>query len=443
MKPSNRNINLSTLIPMLQSKGAVVLLESQSYLHPAAQKTYLAAMPKAEIWAYGNQVYRRLGKKIHKKPDADPWEELKQFQSETDGWLFGYLGYDLKNHLEKLESNNRDQVGAPDLFMMNPGLLIQITQNGWSVIKGKIPANTGSEITSQQLDYRLKNVEPRVTEQAYRGIIRQAKNHIREGNYYEVNLSHQMQGDFSGCFYGLYEDMKRVGPVPFGAYLHFADEGNSWSVCCASPERFLAREGSRVFSQPIKGTIHRGNSVTEDEELKQWLQSSEKNRAENLMIVDLVRNDLGRIAKTGSVKVSNLFEVQSFETVHQMVSTIEALVDEVASTDIIRACFPMGSMTGAPKISAMRSIEELEGYRRGIYSGAIGYLAPGGNFDFNVVIRTAVIKQDQLYYSVGGAITSDSEPGREWQETLVKAKALTSAVSKDQKSLQIETELIK
>jgi para-aminobenzoate synthetase component 1 len=201
------------------------------------------------------------------------------------------------------------------------------------------------------------------------------------------------------------------------------------SVCCLSPERFLGRNGKRVFSQPIKGTMQRGNTQEEDAALKEALRSSAKDRAENLMIVDLVRNDLGRIAKKGTVHVHDLFEIQSFGTVHQMISTVEAETEIGNPIDIIQACYPMGSMTGAPKISAMKSIEELENYRRGIYSGAIGYIKPDGDFDFNVVIRTAIIRNEALYYSVGGAVTGDSDPLSEWEETLVKARALTQVLN--------------
>jgi para-aminobenzoate synthetase component 1 len=214
--------------------------------------------------------------------------------------------------------------------------------------------------------------------------------------------------------------MREIGPVPFGSFLQLDDI----SICCQSPERFLRKEGRSVFSQPIKGTSKRGRTPDEDELLKRALISSEKEQAENLMIVDLVRNDLSRIAKRGTVKVPELFAIQSFGTVHQMVSTVVAEAEQEDPVTILQACFPMGSMTGAPKISAMKSIEKLEDYKRGIYSGAIGYITPEGNFDFNVVIRTAIIRNNDLYYAVGGAITSDSNAQKEWEETQIKARAL-------------------
>jgi para-aminobenzoate synthetase component 1 len=205
-------------------------------------------------------------------------------------------------------------------------------------------------------------------------------------------------------------------------------EVDNVKICCQSPERFLRKEGEKVFSQPIKGTAKRSDCREQDDLLKEELLDSPKEKAENLMIVDLVRNDLSRIARHGSVKVTELFGIQSFGTVHQMVSTVEALTEERDPVSVIKACFPMGSMTGTPKISAMKAIEEYEDYKRGIYSGAIGYITPNGNFDFNVVIRTAIIKKDEIFYSVGGAVTSDSIPANEWQETLIKARALLDTV---------------
>lgn len=419
------DIDLIAVTAYLERSGPVILLESQSPAHPAANKTFLAAFPESELIVRDDSLVERRPDGSRKQRQGDPWEALKQFHSRTDGWLFGYLGYDLKNRIEHLSSNNRDPLGAPDLYIMNPGLIIECSREGLSVIKGTLSGVRSFTKGRSGNGYSIRDFMPRISELQYCDKIREAQQRIFEGDFYEINLSHQMAGVFEGEALAIYRAMKRAGPVPFGAYLSF----DRWKVCSASPERFLAKEGARVFSQPIKGTVHRGKDPSEDIRLRNWLRNSEKNRAENLMIVDLVRNDLGRIARKGTVKTSDMFEIQSFGTVHQMVSTVAAEAGDHHPVDIIKACFPMGSMTGAPKISAMRAIEDLEDYRRGIYSGAIGYLTPEGDFDFNVVIRTAVIKGSQLYYSVGGAITSDSDPRSEWEETLVKARALADAVT--------------
>jgi para-aminobenzoate synthetase component 1 len=267
-------------------------------------------------------------------------------------------------------------------------------------------------------DLEISN-ESTINSEDYISNVVKAQDMIHEGDIYEINFSYLKEFDFLGSGWNLYQKMKEVGPVPFGAYLQIGEV----EVCCASPERFLKREKNHVYSQPIKGTI----SNSEDSNLDEL--KNEKNLAENLMIVDLVRNDLNRVAIPGTVKVDNLFEVQSFETVHQLVSTVKCDVeDETDSIEIIKACFPMGSMTGAPKIAAMNAIEDLEDYKRGIYSGAIGYIKPDGDFDFNVVIRTAIIEDEKLTYPVGGAITSDSIPEDEWDETIIKTEALKKAL---------------
>lgn len=392
----------------------MLLLESQSDDHPAGQRSYLAGNPVDIL--------------THRPGEGDPWERLGEWYREDPGWIFGYLGYDLKNYLEDLSSRNPDPVGAPELYFFRPGILLEYERDTGKVraLKGEIPRNvaeepgTGEEQKASQ-ELSVRNFTSSMSRFDYLNIIREAQNRIREGDFYEINLSHQMSGTFEGDPFELYRRMRQVGPVPFAAYLESGEVG----VCSLSPERFLARRGDRVFSQPIKGTMERGSTEEEDHKFRQALSLSTKDRAENLMIVDLVRNDLSRIAKKNSVRVKDLFEIQSFGTVHQMVSTVEAEAATDDFLEILKACYPMGSMTGAPKISAMEAIEELENYRRGVYSGAIGYVKPDGDFDFNVVIRTALIRDNRLFYSVGGAITSDSDPEAEWQETLVKGRALT------------------
>jgi para-aminobenzoate synthetase component 1 len=226
----------------------------------------------------------------------------------------------------------------------------------------------------------------------------------------------------------VYADLLKKSPVPFGAFV----KSNGCYLMCASPERFLKKTGNRMLSQPIKGTSKRGVNEAEDIALKQALLNSEKERAENLMIVDLVRNDLARSAKTGTVKVEELFGIYSFEQVHQMISTVSAtLADGIHWVDALKYAFPMGSMTGAPKISAMHLIEQYERTARGLYSGAVGYITPEGDFDFNVVIRSLQYNSINqfLNFEVGGAITYDSIPEKEYEECLIKAGAILDTLS--------------
>lgn len=404
-----------------KNKKDFILLESQMKNHPSSNKTFVAAGTIASIRAYGNKIHvTEKGKEsVFIK---NPWEALIEFRMKYKEWSFGVLGYDLKNYLERLSSESKSLIKTPDLFFFVPEVLLEIdSNNSLKVLKGIVLEDIPR--TVMQSDITIENTH-QISKEKYIAKIIEAQQQIREGEFYEINLSHPLEFKFSGEGWDLYQKMKSIGPVPFGSYIRT----NDFEVCSASPERFLSKKGRKLCSQPIKGTVSR--SFEDDNANIVALSNSEKERAENLMIVDLVRNDLSRIAEKGSVTVSNLFEIQTFETVHQMVSTVEAESrQDVHAVEILKACFPMGSMTGAPKVAAMRAIEELEDYKRGIYSGAIGYFTPEDDFDFSVVIRTAIINGERLIYPVGGAITSDSIPELEWEETLVKARAITKLMN--------------
>lgn len=420
---------IEQLIRYFSSNGTVILLESQCSGHAWARKSYLAARPKTVIKARDNDIcIIRHGRE--NQFVGDPWCALQLFREEYNDWLFGYLGYDLKNSLERLTSANEDLVHAPDMYFMVPEFLMEIDKKtgDYKVLKGELPALSDEEKNPvvRSEDFAFDDLTFQTDKAVYLDKIRKAKEGIHKGDFYEINLSHQFKAKFYGTPWSLYKRMKEIGPVPFGCYL----KDPNIAICSQSPERFLRKEGSTVFSQPIKGTAPRSKNHREDKRFKDKLLSSPKERAENLMIVDLVRNDLSRIACKGSVRVPQLFSIESFDTVHQMVSTVEAETAETDPITILKACFPMGSMTGAPKISAMKAIERLEDYRRGIYSGAVGYITPSLDFDFNVVIRTAIIRNNHLFYSMGGAITSDSVALEEWKETLIKARALLDAESR-------------
>lgn len=369
----------------------------------------------------GCEIFFQGGSKI--KASQNPWEALQEFRKQG-GWSFGYLGYDLKNYTEKLSSKNKDAVHAPDLVMSEPQSLFQIDRKNGLITK--IYGDDLPElVTEPEIECEVMLHDDTAQFGAFVEGVKTSKNDIFKGDYYEVNLSRQVEGHFRGKPFCLYEKMKNFGPVPFGAFLQL----DELAVCCASPERFLKKTGDLVISEPIKGTA----AVSEDESVNKAilaeLHTSEKNRAENLMIVDLVRNDLNRIAVPGTVKTEELFAIHRFRSVFQMISKITGEIKPgMSSVDVIKACFPMGSMTGAPKISAMEAIERIENYKRGIYSGAIGYFTPNDDFDFNVVIRSAIIKGNKLFYSTGGAITADSDPVDEWEETRIKMRALTRSV---------------
>lgn len=401
----------------------LILLESQQADHPSSGVSYLAAGPEATIRGWGSRIEITEGGKTERLT-CNPWDALREFRARYGGWLFGYLGYDLKNFSETLSSNNPRLLDAPDFWFMKPRTLLAAQNGRVTPLLGKLP-DISEYDNHKEPEFDLSRVESLVSRDNYLQVISEIRACIAEGDFYELNYSYPLRGRFSGDTFELYRRMREINPVPFGGYIRTGDI----RVCCASPERFLKKTGTRISSEPIKGTAARSDDLREDLRQKQRLLN-EKNRAENLMIVDLVRHDMSRVALPGSVRVSKLFDIQTFGTVHQLISTVEADVPEQADpVEIIRACFPMGSMTGAPKISVMKKIEELEVYRRGIYSGAIGYFDPHGNFDFNVVIRSALIQNGELIYPVGGAITSDSDPDDEWEETKIKSRALLHVFS--------------
>ncbi len=412
---------IATLVQYFRKKGDVIVLESQMKNHPASTKTYIAAEPANYIKFKEGKLCTSLDS-VQNIQSENPWEALNKFQKTVQDWMFGFLSYDMKNHIENLNSENRVLLKTPELYFFVPGFLAEISlQSGLKVLRGSIPQNVPDSIAEGDVSIRSKKRTPK---EWYVQKISAVQKQIKEGAYYEVNLSHPLEFEFDGKGWDLYQRMKLTGEVPFASYMKLGDT----EVCSSSPERFLCKKGDRVFSQPIKGTISRSHE--NDELTIKKLSESKKDQAENLMIVDLVRNDLSRVSKKGSVKVKDLFEIQSFKTVHQMVSTVEAIAKgNVSAVDIVQACFPMGSMTGAPKIAAMQAIEEFEDYKRGIYSGSIGYFTPEADFDFSVVIRTAIIQNNTLVYAVGGAITSDSVPEHEWEETLVKARPITDLMN--------------
>lgn len=362
-----------------------------------------------------------------------PFRELESFVSNQ--YAFGFLGYDLKNYEEDLTSSNLDGLGFPDIHFFIPKHIIAVDSSGdFTVLKSdRDNASILDEISQCQFEAKLHKplaVESRISHSEYIDSVKQIKEHIRRGDIYEMNFCQEFfaaAADIDPLT--TYIELSTVSPTPFACFYKLHDR----YLISASPERFLLKQGSRVISQPIKGTIRRGSTPTEDEMLRQELRSNPKEQAENVMIVDLVRNDLSRTARDGSVTVTELFGIYPFRQVFQMISTVESEVKEgISGVEVIRNAYPMGSMTGAPKVSAMRLIEQFESTKRGLYSGAVGYFTPSGSFDFNVVIRSILYNQLARYlsFSVGGAITFSSDPEAEYNECRVKAKAIMEVLGK-------------
>lgn len=343
--------------------------------------------------------------------------------------LFGYLGYDLKNQLEKLNSGNVNRIKAPEACFFEPIHFLRY-QNGLLEISSYENAEKLFLKINQtpQPHFRpLPKIEFQsgMSEYQYLDKVRQVKEYIRQGEVYELNLCVEFFAQVEELNpMDLFHALMSRSNMPFSAWF----KGEHIHAICASPERFLQKTGSVIRSQPIKGTRRRGQTPEEDKQLKQELATSEKDQAENVMIVDLVRNDLTRSCKIGSIEVEELFGIYTYNNVHQMISTVKgSLRDEMHYSEAIKYSFPMGSMTGAPKIRAMELIEELEESKRGIYSGSLGIIHPNGDFDLNVVIRTLLLnaKESVISAQAGGAITWDSVPEEEWEE--IKTKLSTIA----------------
>lgn len=361
------------------------------------------------------------------------FEQLKIFRNKKQRWLFGYFAYDLKNEVEKLSSTNKDQLDFPDLFFFEPRYLIFI-ENKKVVIPRNYPEAFhifDSIQKTEMIESKSYNISliATINKTNYLQKVEAIRQKIEEGEVYELNLCNEFYAenvDFDALsFFNQINDISRS---PFAAF--FKNENQF--VISASPERFLAKRNQQLISQPIKGTIKKGKTTEENLLQKVKLHHDRKERAENVMIVDLVRNDLTKSAITGTIKVPELFKIYEFPTINHMISTIIADINlDIDVVEAIKNTFPMGSMTGAPKVKAMELIEYFESSKRGVYSGAIGYFSPDGDFDFNVVIRSLLYNESKKYLSlqVGGAITFDSIPEEEYEEIKTKAKAIIDLLS--------------
>jgi len=357
----------------------------------------------------------------------------------------GYFSYELAHLMEKLPNTVKKDVDIPEMVMgFYDGIVIidhkehkkYIGVIGFKEnieeIRKKIE-NSINEYENKSKTEEIKKQIPKnrdinsnMTEDYYLSSIKKLKDYIYSGDIYQVNFTQRFECDFEGDSNELYKNLKSINPAPFAAYLEFG-EG---TIVSSSPERYIKLTDGTIETRPMKGTRPRGKTKVEDEKLKEELVNSEKDRAELLMIVDLMRNDISRVAKTGSVNVTELFHLEEYATVLQMVATIQGkLKEELSAVDIIKATFPGGSITGAPKIRAMEIIDELETTTRNIYTGSIGYIGFDGDMDLNIAIRTIVLKDKKAYFQVGGGIVWDSDPHEEYEESLVKGRALVKALN--------------
>lgn len=367
-------------------------------------------------------------------------EELRvntwsQFKKEQPGkWWFGYLSYNLKDTFV-FQKESQDS-WFPNLFQFQPRWIVRFKPGCVEVYgdpkkpKADFDAlvdqlflgnvTSGSLYSGEKQDFQLT---PRTPHHQYILNVRAIKKHIQKGDIYEANYCQEFYANQKIDPVSAYWNLNKKSKSPFSAYLQF----DNFRVLSGSPERFLKKEGESLISQPIKGTAPRSENKEEDRRLAEKLEQDPKERSENVMIVDLVRNDLSKLAKKGSVHVSEFCGLHTFSTVHQLISTVECTLKQgVSVAEVIEATFPMGSMTGAPKRRAVELMDEFEDFNRGVYSGAIGYFTDDGDFDLNVVIRSVLYDAEKPYISVpvGGAITINSDPDKEYLECQTKIKAI-------------------
>lgn len=409
----------SQLLYWAQQFREIVFLDSNYY--PQKESSYDAVLAVDAFTSIQTDYY-------------NAFEELKIYQQTTKDWIFGYLSYDLKNDLDDLKSQNFDGLGFPDLFFFQPKKIFLLKGNKLEIRYLTMCDDEIEEDRIVILKTRCETtgiqpstaIDQRINKQEYLDKVQQIKEHIYRGDIYEANFCIEFFAKETRLnpLYS-YQQLIRISKPPFAVYF----KNHEHFLVCASPERYLRKEGSRIISQPIKGTAKRNCDEKEDLKSKKELEFSPKERSEHIMITDLVRNDLSRTAQKGSVAVEELCSVYSFKQVHHLVSTITAQLDlQYNAVDVIKTTFPMGSMTGAPKIAAMNIIENMEETQRGLYSGAVGYFTPENDFDFNVIIRSILYNQERKYlsFSVGSAITASSIAEKEYEECMIKAEAMLS-----------------
>jgi para-aminobenzoate synthetase component 1 len=368
------------------------------------------------------------------EPQKDCFDHLQKEIDRTKDWWFGYLGYDLKNEIEDLKSENQDGLNMPEMNFFRPRWVFILDADTLQVHYFEeefseeeiytLVMNIQQILLAEEEVVNALEIKSRITKQEYLQSVGQLKEHIRKGDIYEVNFCQEFYAEKTFIKpRQTYQKLMQVSPTPYSCFYQLGEK----YLLSASPERYLKKQARKLISQPIKGTAKRGKNKEEDQLIKENLFADPKERAENIMIVDLVRNDLSRTAAKSSVRVEELCGIYTFPQVHQMISTVVSELKEgVHFVEAIRQSFPMGSMTGAPKVRAMKLIEEYESTKRGLYSGAVGYITPDGDFDFNVLIRSIQYnaKNQYLSFMVGGAITMQSDPEKEYEECLLKAKAM-------------------
>lgn len=435
------------------------LLDSAMQIGDLGRYSFIGCDPFAIVSSRGDIISTKTGgSPTHRRGDGLSvlQEILAQYPVDSSALpvpfasgAVGYFSYDLGRQLERLPAMAADDLHLPDYWFGLYDVIIawdHVEGNCWGISTGfpEQDVTARERRARERLDEIVEllfsprgpdtsgkgyaaspSLKSNFTAREYATAVSRARQYIIDGDIFEVNISQRFEGELPCSGLDLYHRVRSLTPSPFACYL----KTNDAEIISASPERFLRREGDQVESRPIKGTRPRGADPVEDKEFADQLLESEKDVAENVMIVDLVRNDLGRVCRHGSIEVSRLAALESFPTVHHLTSTVRGqLRSGTTITDLIRATFPGGSITGAPKIRAMEIIDEIEPTRRAVYTGSIGYLGFDGNLDLNIAIRTIIASRGRAYFQAGGAVVYDSDPHEEYSETLTKARALADAL---------------
>ncbi len=444
--------HIPSLFHKIAKEEGAAFLDSSSMGYDLGRFSILTCNPVKTFNATSSAAYFEYeGQKEHLKDD--PLEilrnELRGIGASRDdrvpfqGGAIGYISYDFWRVLENRRLGDDPESAVPLMRfgIYDVALVVDhLEPNLYLVGSDRYPGSgerkarllelaRSSEVGEEQVSsFSAGPLESNFTESKYCETIDRVRDYIREGEVYQVNLSQSFASSFQGSPASLYAKLREVNPAPYSAYLDFGDE----QVLSSSPERFMQLIDSRVETRPIKGTMPRGLNFEEEQKNSEALQASEKDKAELLMIVDLERNDLGKVCQPGSIRVEGLFDLEAYAKVlHQTARVIGDLEDPFDAFDCFRALFPGGSISGTPKIRAMEVIDELEPQRRGVYTGSIGYFGFDGNADFNIAIRTMRVANETLHFNVGGGIVWDSDPESEYKETLVKASALFEALGFD------------
>jgi len=374
------------------------------------------------------------GVNSHISSSMNSLQKLDSFINKTNDWLFGFLSYELKNEIENLKSKNIINHNIPNLYFFQPNTVVLVKDNVINLLC--LPNNDPDTEFHKIINYtsnnessvKKHNLYQRFSKIEYLNTVNKIKERIRLGDIYELNFCIDYFSDNSIINpFKSYKYLNSLTESPMSVFFKF----KSLYLISSSPERFVKKIGNKIITEPIKGTIRRVKNLKEDLKNINYLKNNSKELSENHMIVDLVRNDLSKIAKKGSVKVKELSNLYSFKNVHQLISTVEAKINNsLKLSEILKSSFPMGSMTGAPKIRSMQFIEEFEKTQRGIYSGSIGYISPKKDFDFNVVIRSIIYNSNKknLNINVGSAITFASDPEKEYEECKLKAEAMINSL---------------